>query len=184
MWVILRRKRGSGCPWRRSRSRPTPASLVLVGVAEHALASAEQDREHQQVVTVVQAGVGEVTGGGGAAVDDVRPALGLLERGDIVERAENGGLAPVVDQVVRRSGSSRRRTSASPCSRGAPSPCRWRSPQVQPDLAEHPATGPPEQHRRALVLLATLELVGLLDELDVLERGADRTPSAVGRQRR
>jgi hypothetical protein len=36
--------------------------LVLVGVAEHALASAEQDRQHQQVVTVVQAGVGEVTG--------------------------------------------------------------------------------------------------------------------------
>jgi hypothetical protein len=34
--------------------------------------------------------------------------------------------------------------------------------------------GPPEQHRRALVLLATLELVGLLDELDVLEREADR----------
>jgi hypothetical protein len=27
---------------------------------------------------------------------------------------------------------------------------------------------------RALVLLATLELVGLLDELDVLEREADR----------
>jgi hypothetical protein len=47
--------------------------LVLVGVAEHALASAEQDREHQQVVTVDQAGVGEVTGEGGAAVDDDRP---------------------------------------------------------------------------------------------------------------
>jgi hypothetical protein len=46
--------------------------------------------------------------------------------------------------------------------------------QVRPDLAERLVTGPPEQHRRALVLLATLELVGLLDELDVLERGADR----------
>jgi hypothetical protein len=74
--------------------------LSFVCVAEPALASAEQDREHQQVVTVDQAGVGEVTGEGGAAVDDDRPALGLLERGDLVERTENGGLAPVVDQVV------------------------------------------------------------------------------------
>ncbi len=48
------------------------------------------------MVTVDQACVGEVTGEGGAAVDDDRPALGLLERGDVVERAENGGLAPVV----------------------------------------------------------------------------------------
>jgi hypothetical protein len=47
---------------------------LLVGVAEHALASAEQDREHQHVVTVDRAGVGEVTGEGGAAVDDDRPA--------------------------------------------------------------------------------------------------------------
>ena len=31
-----------------------------------------------------------------------------------------------------------------------------------------------EQHRRALVLLAALELVGLLDGLDVSEREADR----------
>jgi len=89
----------------------------------------------------------------------------------------------------RRSGSSRRRTSASPCSRGAPSPCRRRIRQVRLDLAERLVTGPPEQHRRALVLLATLELVGLLDELDVLEREADRgradaewggTPAALG----
>jgi hypothetical protein len=59
--------------------------------------------------------------------------------------------------------------------------------KVRPDLAECLVSRPPEQHRRALVLLATLELVGRVDELDVLERGADPgaepTRSAVGRQR-
>ncbi len=43
--------------------------LVLVGVAEHALTSAEQDREHLQVVTVEQAGAGGVTGEGGVPVE-------------------------------------------------------------------------------------------------------------------
>src|SRR5712692_9878361 len=105
---------------------------------------------------------------------DDRPALGLLERGDLVERAENGGLAPVVDQVVvgqgRRDDVLRHRLVAGVHRVLAVGELR----QVRLDLAERLVTGPPEQHRRALVLLATLELVGLLDELDVLEREADR----------
>ncbi len=86
-----------------------------------------------------------------------------IERGDLVERAENGGLAPVVNQVVvgqgRRDDVLRHRLVAGVHRVLAVGELR----QVRLDLAERLVTGPPEQHRRALVLLATLELGGLLD---------------------
>jgi hypothetical protein len=59
--------------------------LVLVGAAEQPLARAEQNREDQQVVAVDQAGIGQRSVDGGAAVDDDRPTLGLLECGDLVQ---------------------------------------------------------------------------------------------------
>src|SRR5664279_2589812 len=59
--------------------------LVLVGLAEYPLARTEQHRKQQQVVAVEQAGVGEATGQGGAAVDDDRAAVTLLELCHVIE---------------------------------------------------------------------------------------------------
>ena len=54
--------------------------LVLVGVTEHPLARTEQHREHQEVVPVDQARVGEVPAERGTAMDDDRTTVGPLQR--------------------------------------------------------------------------------------------------------
>jgi hypothetical protein len=67
---------------------------VRVAAAEEALAVAQQDREHEQVVAVDQAGGGQALREGGADVHDDVAAVGLLERGLDTRPAAPGATQP------------------------------------------------------------------------------------------
>lgn len=63
------------------------------------LPAAEQERVHDEVVVVDQAGVREGLVQRGAAVEDDRAAFGLLERGDLLERAQDREMNAVLVRV-------------------------------------------------------------------------------------
>ena len=65
-----------------------------------ALAGAQQHREDEQVVPVDQVRVGQAPRELRAAVDEDGAAVLLPERGDVLVRAQDRRLAPVVDQGV------------------------------------------------------------------------------------
>ena len=134
---------------------------VLVRGAEQALARAEQQRKDEQVVAVDQARVREAVVQGGAAVDDDRASLGLLQGGHLVERAQDRGLAPVRDQVVLGEG-------------GGDDVLRHRLVageflHVRPYRAERLVADATHQDGGGFLLLPSLDFVCLGDELDVLE---------------
>src|SRR6266540_2903391 len=89
---------GFGCP-------EIQHLLVLVRPAEQALSGSQQRREHEKVVPVDQARVGQASGELRTPMDEDRATLAVLELDDVVGRAQDRQRTPSLDEsVVRQRG--------------------------------------------------------------------------------
>ena len=144
--------------------------LAVLASVEEALALAEGDREDEQVVAVDEPGLGQALRERRAAVHEDVAAVALLELGDLVDRAQHRGVVPL--GVAQRGGHDvlRHRVVLRELLHG------------RPDGRELVVADAADEHRAGLDLLAALDLVGLLDERDLLEGPArPRVVAAAGR---